>query len=254
MSTTPRSGPGLVHRSSQQSDRRRSGVWGVGHRLEACRWALHHGVEPRKPSGWRRRCHHAVRPQSKEATQSGSFVSVRVGKRQVATQASVTCSRTTAASARGGRADMNDMPRFEVDPEALLTITVGKGQNARTAPCRAAASGEVLVDLVWDEMRLSQSKPSVSPNSWCATKCVGQRRAPELAEAFSWATTPSSTCGVTLAKPPTIKKRGSRCTAAAAESTTGTGATKSSCTPLKKASTSHPAPTDMEPLAPRPHR
>ena len=59
---------------------------------------------------------------------------------------------------RAGRSDMNDMPRFEVDPEALLTITVGKGQNARTASRRAAVSGELLVDLVWDEMRLTQDQ------------------------------------------------------------------------------------------------
>ena len=77
---------------------------------------------------------------------------------------------------RAERADMNDMPRFEVDPEALLTITVGKGQNARTASRRAAASGEVLVDLVWDECASPKTKPSVSPNGWCASaKCVGQR-------------------------------------------------------------------------------
>ena len=33
---------------------------------------------------------------------------------------------------------MNDMPCFKVDPEALLTITVGKGKTPYTS--RAAAS------------------------------------------------------------------------------------------------------------------
>ena len=55
---------------------------------------------------------------------------------------------------RAGRSDMNDMPRFEVDPEALLTITVGKGQNARSASRRAAAV----------------SAPSRSPEASCSSR------------------------------------------------------------------------------------
>ena len=88
---------------------------------------------------------------------------------------------------RAGRADMNDMPRFKVDPEALLTITVGQGQNARTASRRAAASGEVLVDLVWDEMRLTQDQAERLTQRLVRQRknALAKERAPELkAEAF----------------------------------------------------------------------
>ena len=148
-------------------------------------------------------------PPEKEATQSGSFVSVRVrqstGGERMALPVTVGDAFQNYGSqrTRAGRADMNDMPRFEVDPEALLTITVGKGQNARTASRRAAASGELLVDLVWDEMRSPKTKPSVSPNSWCdSARMLWPKSEPELkAEAFSQATTPSSTCVVTWPSP-----------------------------------------------------
>ena len=132
-------------------------------------------------------------PTQENTTESGSFVSVRVrqsaGGERMALPVTVADAFKNYGSqrTRAGRADMNDMPRFKVDPEALLTITVGKGQNARTASRRAAASGEVLVDLVWDEMRLTQDQAERLTQRLVRQRknALAKERAPELkAEAF----------------------------------------------------------------------
>ena len=163
-------------------------------------------------------------PPEKEATQSGSFVSVRVrqstGGERMALPVTVADAFQNYGSqrTRAGRADMNDMPRFEVEPEALLTITVGKGQNARTASRRAAASGELLVDLVWDEMRLTEDQADRLTQRMVRQRknALAKERAPELKEeAFTTGDCTSSTC-VDFAAPPMVKRVcGSRCTAAA---------------------------------------
>ena len=103
-------------------------------------------------------------PDKKDSPDIGAFVSVRVrktaGGERMALPVTVSDAFKTYGTkrTRAGRSDMNDMPRFAVDPEALLTITVGQGKDARTAPCRAKSSGDFLLELNWDEMRLTKDQ------------------------------------------------------------------------------------------------
>ena len=204
---------------------------------------------------------------NQEKAESGSFVSVRVrqsaGGERMALPVTVADAFKNYGSqrTRAGRADMNDMPRFEVDPEALLTITVGKGQNARTASRRAAASGEVLVDLVWDEILTQDQAERLTQRLVRQRKnALAKERAPELkAEAFLAGDHTLKYLRRDFGQAPEGQKLvdlDARRRRRPARVNDQQWHARSSCTPSKKASTSHPERPHrhMEPVAPRPHR